>query len=54
MGETFNEKLCDTANLLVNMLGDCYNMETIEYITDVVCNNGYAFVDEVNELEDED
>lgn len=54
MEETFNEKLCNTANLLVEMLGDCYNMQTIEYITDVVSNNGYAFVDEVNELEEEE
>ena len=54
MEETFNEKLCNTANLLVEMLGDCYNMQTIEYITDVVSNNGYALVDEVNELEEEE
>lgn len=53
MEDSFISELADTANVLINMLGDC-EMNIVEYVTDCVCNNGYVFVDDLEKLLDEE
>lgn len=52
MEDIFMEKLSETANILIEMLGDC-EINVIEYVTDCVCNNGYVFLDDLQQLEKE-
>ena len=44
--------LTNTANKLINMLGDC-EMNVVEYVTDCVSNNGYVFIDDLKQLDEE-
>lgn len=53
MGEEFLTHLADTANTLIEMLGDC-EMNVVEYVTDCVSNNGYVFIDELLEMDKEE
>lgn len=53
MGEIFKQELADTANKLIEMLGDC-EIDIVEYVTDCVCNNGYVFVDDLDYIENKE
>lgn len=52
MGDKFLEELANTANLLIEMLADC-EMNVIEYVTSQVTDNGYVFLDDLQELDKE-
>ncbi len=43
---SFYQELCNVTNRLVDMLSMC-DMPIIEYITDIVSNNGYAFEEDI-------
>ena len=53
MEDRFINELANTANKLIEMLGDC-EMNVVEYVTDCVCNNGWVFVDDLEQLDKED
>lgn len=53
MEERFIDELADTANTLIGMLGEC-EINVVEYVTDCVCNNGWVFVDDLEQLDEED
>ena len=52
MGDEFLTALADTANTLIEMLGDC-DLPIVEYVTSQVTDNGYVFLDDLQKLDNE-
>ena len=50
MGDIFLEQLANTANMLIEMLGDC-EINVVEYVTSQVTCNGYVFLDDLQQLD---